>query len=151
MEETEIALGYIQMSSYTSRSRLFPDWMYKDKGYVEETKLDPNEIIFTPKKNFTLEIRYPLTTTFKAKISTGPKGMTRRSFVNLVVKYYKLIYKMEDEGIGGKTMNIPGMFNSATSNGRWGIWGHCLGDLILHTACIRHGIKGLVVEIECDS
>lgn len=42
---------------------------------------------------------------------------------------YKFIYAAEDADVGGPTDDIPGTMNRSSSDGRYGIWGHCLGDL----------------------
>lgn len=41
---------------------------------------------------------------------------------------YEFIYAAE-EADDGPTENIPGMLNRASSDGRYGIWGHCIEDL----------------------
>jgi hypothetical protein len=95
-----------------------------------------------------LVIDYPLETPFKTRFTVDTKGMTRRKLVGLIIKSYRKIYDDEDKDVGGETGNIPGMLNRAPSQGRYGIWGHCLGDLMLHTAKLQ---KSGNVSVSCDS
>jgi hypothetical protein len=46
----------------------------------------------------------------------------------LAKKDYEDIYAAEDAAVG-ETPNIPGMLNRDSSEGPYGIWGHCLSDL----------------------
>ena len=127
MKTKTINLGYFAIEGYTPARDLNPSWDDGDK------KVDATEKVLN-KGTYTLVIEYPLSTAFKKKFTT--KGMTRRELVTLICKSYKAIYDAEDKA-AGKTENIPGMFNRQTSAGPYGIWGHCLGDLILHTATVQ--------------
>ncbi len=147
MKMKNIELGVITMSDYTPKSRLFMDYMFEEPKYAKEVKLNPSEVVLPADKTFVLVIDYPLTTSFKRKFETGKTGMTRRQLVNLAVDSYKKIYKTEDMGVGEATGNIPGMFNRATSDGRYGIWGHGLGDLVLCSAIIM----GTEIHLGVDS
>jgi len=148
MKEKKVKLGYIHMSDYTSKSRLFSDWMFENPEYKKEVNLNPKEVILPANGEYTLIIDYPLHNAFKKTFTAGKNGMTRRQFVDLIVKSYKKIYATEDSDVGDETGNIQGMLNRETSEGRYGIWGHNLGDLILHTAYIQ---KNNTIEIGVDS
>jgi hypothetical protein len=136
-----INLGYIHLDGYTSKSPLFPSWMVKEskestaegRNYAKEIEHSkPNEVII-PEGIYSLVIDYPLNKPFQRTIKVKRGGMTRRKFVNLVARLYKLIYRQEDRDTKVPTGNIPGLWNRSTSNGRYGIWGHHIDDLILHT------------------
>lgn len=128
MKTKAIELGYIAMSDYTHTTDL------NFGMFADEKKVDADETVLT-KGTYTLVIDYPLTSTYKQKFTT--KGMTRRGLVNLIVKAYHKIYDAEDKDVGKKTGHIEGMLNRATSAGRYGIWGHDLGDLMLATAQVQ--------------
>ena len=136
------------MSDWTGvkTSRLFSDWMYKDPEYKKEIeKCDKDEIILPKGKTYTLTITYPLTTPFKIEFNTKKKALNRKEVVNYIVECYKNIYKIEDGG--KKVPMIPGMYNRITTKGQFGIWGHCLSDLMLHTLYIN----GNKLTVSCDS
>jgi hypothetical protein len=141
-----IDLGLVHMSSYTPDSRLGPDYYFDPKDsdynddYAKEIRaLKPDEEVL-PSGKYVLEISYPLTNPFLHEFET--KGMTRRELVNLIVESYKEIYKSEED-----PGYIPGMLNRAASDGQYGIWGHHMSDLDLHTAYV----KGKTITVSCDS
>lgn len=77
-------------------------------------------------------IDYPLTNIALLKF-TVKKDV---NITNLVILYaysiaYKLVYLLEDDDVGGPTGTLsPTMLNRSTSNGRFGIWGHYIENLI---------------------
>lgn len=65
---------------------------------------------------------------------------------------YQLVYKTEDEDVGTPTGHIPGMLNRAKSNGRFGIWGHDIGDLVYNgNSCISIFDNHVICYFLCDS
>ena len=158
MKNKDINLGYIHMSSYNYNGRLFPDWYYENDGsnteeefaeFQREVKdLPPNEIIVAPNESMKLEIDYPLTNSFMTSLIKRKSGWTRRQIVEFIIKCYKKIYQVEESKLNKhETGNIPGMYNRKTTNGEYGIWGHEMGDLILHTLSGNDGCYTVV----CDS
>lgn len=139
MKTKTISLGDIRIESYKKGDRLFPDYYYEDtedigdrKQYQKEIKdSPPDEVILLPNQEYELKISYPLTYPFITKLKSNVKGLTRRDVVNFVVKCYKQIYKKEDERTNVKVGKIPGMYNRNRTDGKYGIWGHDLSDLIL--------------------
>ena len=155
MKNKEINLGYVGLADYTKKTPLFE--LYAEKGdddYEEQlkehqknlAKYPENEQVIATNQELTMTIDYPLRNPFKCKIDTS-KGLTRRELVTLIAACYKQIYKEEDAGTKVKPGYIPGMFNRNTTDGKYGIWWHCLGDLILHTATI----EGNELSVACDS
>lgn len=82
-----------------------------------------------------INIDYPLTN--KAYFIFNINNEYNVTYCDLLYLHtiaYKLTYLIEetdDENPG----NIPGMLNRAKSSGRFGIWGHCLGDLVYNGHC----------------
>jgi hypothetical protein len=93
-----------------------------------------NEIVI-PMKVIYVRFTYPLKKAAKFKITAvKEEGLTRAELVRSICETYHLIYKREDEDVGGPTGTInPMMLNRAQSNGRYGIYGHYIEDLLLHT------------------
>lgn len=145
MKKKNIRIGDVQIADWDPKDgRMFQDWYYdEDATFFEEgereaaiKKCDPNEVILPPNQEYTLIIDYPVSTEYKAKLKTGVKGMTRIQFADKVCKHYRKMYDEEDRTAGKKTGNIPGMMNRSTSEGKYGIWGHCIGDLMLVSATV---------------
>ena len=144
-----INLGYIQISDYISKSRLFGDWMYEDEEYSKEiSECRPEEEILPKNTEFTLKIDYPLSIPFVKKFNTKDNLITRRQLVNFIVRCYKQIYKEENYTSTIKEGYIEGMFNRVETNGKYGIKYHVIGDLILHAA---HIDKNNIITLGVDS
>lgn len=88
-----------------------------------------------------VEYDYPLSKEFYfVHCSLSPKGFTRAELALSISNTYKKIYR-DEEDAAGNPGNVPGMMNRAESNGPYGIWGHDLGDLLLHTVILENGKK----------
>jgi len=145
----EINLGYLSIADWKPGDRLFGDWMYGDEEYADEIRDAPaDEIVLPPNTDYTLKIDYPLKNPFVFQFTTGPAGMQRKELVELVVDSYHRIYDEEDASVGYTAGNFPGMFNRRTTDGKYGIWGHCLDDLMVGAAFVD---EGNVVTLAVDS
>jgi len=144
-----IILGDIAMFNWKKGDDLFPEWMHKDSEYDDEIRNTlPNEIILPSNQDFTLIIDYPLHIPYKYQFNTGEKGMTREDFVKLCVDSYQFIYAVEDDTTTIKPGLIPGIYNRITTDGKYGIWGHSLDDLVLCSADISDDNS---IELGVDS
>lgn len=123
-----INLGYVHMDSFDKDQDIWPEWMVDDDDgdYTKEINRNPPDaIVLQPNLEFTVVIDYPVTKTCDCPLKTGKRGLTRKQLVLKITKMYKKMYDKEGEaGLKGK--ELP-----------YGIWGHCLGDLMLHTARVR--------------
>lgn len=92
--------------------------------------VDPDEIV-TKDNTIRIMFDYPLSNpvALEFKSPTG-KGFTRMEFFKSVFDGYTKIYKTEEKD-DKDPGNVPGMFNRARSEGRYGIWGHVITDLYL--------------------
>ena len=59
-----------------------------------------------------------------------------QDLVILILNDYKRIYDTEEITMEVLKEN-PIMYNRGFSNGIFGIWGHDIGDLLLHTLCVK--------------
>lgn len=117
-------------------------------SYDENPLLNNKDIILPPKQNYILKIDYPLTKPAKFQINSGSKGVSRGKLVSLIRKYYKQVYKIEDSSTKIKPSQIPNMFNRNSTDGKFGIWGHCIEDLVLVDCSIS---KNNVISLGVDS
>jgi len=146
MKDNMKQLGYVEMHKWKKNHPLFPKWYSFSSS--AELHLDRTEVIL-PKGIYTLKIDYPLSIPFKVKINS--KGMTREQVIQEVVKRYKQVYREEDKSSKIKPLlrkdggNAP-LLNRQQTDGKYGIWGHVLSDLILHTLYIRG--KTLTVGVD---
>ena len=103
----------------------------------------PNEKVIE-ETDITILFDYPLNNPTKLKFHSK-NGFTRKKFWKVVHDGYTKIYAQEEKDDKDPGM-IPGMYNRAPSQGRYGIWGHSIGDLYLVNAeCVR-GIWHLGID-----
>ena len=103
----------------------------------------PDQIIISNKK-IIIDYTYPLSGTFEfTHKTTNDDGFTCKELSEQIMKRYAMIYKEEEERDGDPGA-IEGTYNRAQSHGKYGIWGHCIGDLMLHSIYLKdnghHGI-----------
>jgi hypothetical protein len=83
-------------------------------------------------KEINIEYSYPLSNSvIFSFITNNQLGFTRAELAKKICDCYKQIYDAEDAV--GYPGHIPGMLNRNESNGQYGIWGHDIGDLLLHS------------------
>jgi hypothetical protein len=117
---TEILLGYMSVANGL--------WMNESSYY-----LDPNEIIID-KTKIKIIFSYPLTKAFTFEyLSNDSKGFTRKEISEYIMTQYKDIYNEEEANQGHPGFMAPNILNRAQSYGKYGIWGHDIEDLYLHT------------------
>ncbi len=142
-----IKLGYISLADYSPKTPLFETWMRDDPEYQTEIRSCPdNEIILPSNKAYTIKIDYPLTNAFVTKVETGKNGLTRRQVVTKICGFYRKIYDDEAASMDGDEKYIEGMYNRAKSNGKYGIWGHVISDLMLHSLEVSGNKLGVGVD-----
>lgn len=139
----EIDLGYVHIGSWKNTNKtLFQDWMVIEyPKRVQSKDNQPNSPALEGNQSYRLIIDYPLRTEHIQKFKTGPGGMTKRELVNLIVKAYKYVYYMENRTSKVKEDKIVahgnmGMYSRTSTEGKFGIWGHGINDLMLSCAHI---------------
>lgn len=92
----------------------------------------PDEIVI-PFNEILIKYMYPLSKSvvlgFK---SNNDIGFTRAELARKICDGYHQIYNEEESAVGNPG-NISGMLNRASSEGHYGIYGHHIGDLVLHS------------------
>ena len=145
--QNTIGLGYIDLDGWIPGDKLYPEWMDDPKEVVYAEKLmDPEQEVL-PAGKYTLKITYPLTNPYIQEID-AEVPIKRKSLVELIVVAYRYIYLVEKESSAVAPALIPGMLNRIQTNGDYGIWGHSLGDLMLHTAYVDEHNE---ITVGCDS
>lgn len=146
MANKNIKIGAIRISEWTPKDGKMFSWdFYYNKNdefycdeYAESVEMcPPKEVVLPPNKEYTLVIDYPVSNPYKAKLKTGKRGLTRLQLADKICKHYRKMYAIEDGTAGGDPGHIPGMLNRARSNGKYGIWGHGIGDLVLCDATVK--------------
>lgn len=115
-----IALGYMHIS----------DGKWEDLSYEPgDEKLDPDEIILKMRK-ISIIYKYPLSVKIMIDHRTlNPNGFTRRKLSEQIMKQYRLIYDDAENGTAS-----------------YMIWGHGIGDLMLHSLYIDNNEYTLGID-----
>ena len=144
----EIAVGsYVHLDSWKPGDKLWSDWIDEDEEYSSQVAdLNPEEEIL-PVGEYSLVIDYPLSKPYRETFVTK-FPIKRKEIVELIVNAYHRIYDEEENTSPIKPALIPGMYNRIHTDGNYGIWGHDLGDLVLHTIYVD---KYNVITLGVDS
>lgn len=97
-------------------------------------------------------ISYPIENPALFKFDCSNIELTYGKLLYLYTYAYQLMYKLENEDVGVPTENIPGMLNRGKSEGRFGIWGHDITDLIYNGgSTLRFTNDTVICEFDVDS
>ena len=118
----------------------------------EELREKFDQIVSPNIKNIYTAIDYPLRKPAQFKFTI--KDNIDVTFGFLLYTYtvaYQMVYEIEDEEEGHPGY-IKGMFNRQQSNGKFGIWGHDIGDLV-YNGCSKIHVSGenVFCYFDCDS
>lgn len=109
-------------------------WINLDETKDLSNLVNPDEnVINSPSIN--IDYNYPLKSDFIfEEKAPNSQFFTRKDIAQVVMNRYENIYKEEEETSTQKPhahSNLP--YNRAESDGKYGIYGHYLSDLALHT------------------
>ena len=106
--------------------------------------VDPDSIVAPA--SIKIRFSYPLTRKITI-IVNEPAPITRSRFAQIIFQQYAKIYQEEDESTSITPGELPGMYNRNHTNGKYGIWGHSIGDLDLVDATLSDsGVYNLAVD-----
>lgn len=93
--------------------------------------INKSEIVISDKK-ITVIIDYPLTNEYRFDL-ISEKGFTREMLLVEISKHYYKLYAEEEKSATVKTVPADKreMYNRNETNGKYGVWGHDIGDLLL--------------------
>ena len=114
---SENVVARYDMNAYISKRYIDKDRSSED-CYLNEDKSECT---------YTVQLDYPFSVIAEAEV----KAKTLYDLVNGIFDMYHQIYKEENESSNIKEDYIPGMYNRVETNGKYGIWGHVIGDLVI--------------------
>lgn len=149
---TAYNVGYVHLEDYPTSDKLI-NWEKRAQAYRANRKLERDLIwpvhisasrnIIPKGRKYELIIDYPLKRPF-TKIITGPKDL--QQIVDIIVESYRKIYeierktsKLKEETIKSRTKGASRIINRAETDGKYGILGHVLGDLDMHSIYVGGG------------
>jgi len=122
-------------------------WISLDAGPAELANLEAANDIVIPYQHIELIIDYPLS--FPAHISlSAEKGFSRLRLFKEITAAYNRIYAEEESSATTKTIPVDKRKTIANRNrtdGRYGIWGHDVSDLVLSSADVYREAGGKII------
>ena len=103
--------------------------------------------IIIPESRISIIIDYPLTNEYIFDLRSK-NGFTRKQLLNEISKSYYRIYDEEEKSATIKTIPInkrTKMYNRNETNGKYGIWGHDIADLVLVEILVYKTANGQIV------
>jgi hypothetical protein len=102
----------------------------------------------------TLIIDYPLTNEYRLKINSK-NGFTRRELITAISKAYYKLFSEEEATATVKTIPVEkrtAVYNRNQTNGKYGIWGHDIADLVLADVMVYKALSGeLFLSLNIES
>jgi hypothetical protein len=125
-------------------------WASIEKPLEDIPNLVDKDVIVINQTSISVIIDYPLTNQYEFTM-TSEKGFSRSQLLTEISNRYYKIYEEEEESATIKTIPVnkrTTMYNRNQTNGKYGIWGHDLGDLDLISVRI---FKGNHLRLGVDS
>lgn len=121
-------------------------WVSIEKPMVDLPQLIHKDEIVIAHKSVTVIFDYPLNKLYMVEIKS-PKSFTRKMLIMEISKIYHHIYNEEEKTATVKTLPMEerAMYNRNETNGKFGIWGHDIGDLVLSGIDVHQTPKGQVI------
>ena len=107
-------------------------WIRIDSPQIEIQNLMSKDETVINKNRIAIIIDYPLTNTYVFEL-ISPTGFTRTQLINEISQQYYQLYDEEERTATIKTLPVEQrkMYNRNRTDGKYGIWGHDIGDLVL--------------------
>lgn len=131
--------GLIPWASIEKPQNDLPNLSDRDKVVIQEQKI-------------TIVIDYPLTTAYSFSLNSK-EGFTRGQLLKAISEHYYKLYAEEEESATIKTQPADErtIMNRNETNGKYGIWGHDIADLVLSEILVYKSKTGdtiLMLNIE---
>lgn len=108
--------------------------------------IDKDEVVIK-QASIKIIIDYPLTNQYEFTL-TSDKGFTRTQLLSEISKHYYKIFDEEEESATIKTIPVnkrTTMYNRNETDGKYGIWGHDIADLVLSSIYVYKTTNGETV------
>jgi hypothetical protein len=126
-------------------------WISIEDADQEVNQLIGKDEIVLTENEVDVTIDYPVDEPFTISMKSDQSfGFTKGELILKISKEYKRIYKEEEASAKEKTIPIEkrkGIINRNATDGKYGIWGHDLGDLDL-SEIIVHRKQGKKTTLE---
>ena len=114
--------------------------------------IDRNQIVIN-ENIITVIIDYPLKNEFRFDLKST-NGFDREKLLLEISKHYYELYKEEEKTATVKTLPMEKrtMYNRNETNGKYGVWGHDIADLVLTDIYVYKNESGkIILALNVDS
>lgn len=123
----------------------------EEVAHTDELSKKLNTVINSNVKCLYVMISYPLSNPAVVKF-TCEQSITYGLILFLTTAAYQIVYHTEEQDDCDPGYISPNCLNRETSHGRFGIWGHVIGDLVYNgNSEIKIYNDYLICELDCDS
>lgn len=136
--------GNVKFWLYIAPGSRVPSVLDFENKEVRDNLINPDEVVINDEK-ITMVITYPLSVDVSITLEKRG-GFTRLDVFKNIYKAYKLIYE-EEEKVVGDPGSYDNLYNRKKSEGKYGIWGHYLGDLVIESVSYDSKKKELFMFI----
>lgn len=121
-------------------------WASIEKPQNDLKNLIARDDIVVSENDITIIIDYPLNNEYRFNLKSK-NGFTRKDLLIEISKHYYKLYKEEEESATIKTLPMEKrtMYNRNETNGKYGIWGHDIADLVLTDIYVHKTINGKII------
>jgi hypothetical protein len=122
-------------------------WISIENPEDEINRLIDADKVVISHSEVTMIIDYPLNNPTEFLLKSSTKGFTKKKLVLEISKKYHEIYDAEERSAKTKTIPIEerkGLINRNETDGKYGIWGHDIGDLDLSSVEIYKTKSGKI-------
>ena len=166
LEQQSMSLNYDSLGELVSKIRFYIKTNKLDNnkdGIIPYIRIDSpqndlknlvdiDEIVIRETKA-TVIIDYPLSVNYKFEI-VSLSGFTRAKLINIISSQYYQLYEEEERTASIKTLSMKQrkIYNRNTTNGKFGIWGHDISDLVLDEIDVYKTSKGnIILTLQIES
>lgn len=135
--------GFINIQM-TDEYQLSPRVVEYSEPIAKRNLLNPDEIIIK-EELIKIEFTYPLSNEVIFKYR-NKGGFSRMDLWNCIYDGYKRIYEEEEKEVGDPG-TAPNLMNRAESYGKYGIWGHQIGELYIERVLYNKSRKTIKLRI----
>lgn len=125
----------------------FIPWIGLEHPEKELPNLIDKDRIAISEPTVTVIIDYPLTHEYRFML-VSKNGFTREQLVKEVSKHYHKLYQEEENTATIKTIPIKErktMYNRNQTDGKYGVWGHDIADLVLDGIDVYKSLGGNII------
>ena len=148
-----VDLGYGSIVRSAERDGRYPSGSQKSEDDWEMIPFSEEQLntVVVPFDEVIIQISYPLSRIANFLVQ-NKGGLTLRQTINVCSDIYHFIYDKEEETtetpakLGCEGGAAPA-FNRCRTNGKYGIWGHVITDLMMHSLHHRMRLPRLEVAI----